>query len=162
MNQSFPHYAEALAIALGSTSAGVGNASDFTGRTTVSPQVLSHPHLVPVIARDLHKQPVNSFARHAASSPVPARLARPGVGRREGGGKSRPPCRVTLRAAAAQEELTTDFWHPTGAAVEDRQLVAQDEELRVVGCVAAGEKEQSWMVSSTAWNRREVSVSVAW
>jgi hypothetical protein len=38
----------------------------------------------------MHKRPADSFGRHSASPPVPARPARLGVGRREGGGKSPP------------------------------------------------------------------------
>ncbi len=32
----------------------------FAGRSAGSPQAPSHPHLVPIIARDLHKRPVDS------------------------------------------------------------------------------------------------------
>jgi hypothetical protein len=32
----------------------VGNAGDFTGRSAVTSQVPSHPHLVPIMARDVH------------------------------------------------------------------------------------------------------------
>ena len=66
----------------------VGNAGDFTGRTAVSSRVPSHPSLVPIIARDVHKRHVDSFGRHSAFLPVPARPVQPGVGRREGGGKA--------------------------------------------------------------------------
>jgi hypothetical protein len=69
----------------------VGNAGDFTGRTAVTPRVPSHPHLVPAIACDVHKRPVDSFVRPSASPPVPAHLARPNVRWREVGGKSRLP-----------------------------------------------------------------------
>jgi hypothetical protein len=53
-----------------------------------SPRGSSCPYTVPVIARDVHKRPADSFGRHSASPPVPARPTRPSVGRRESGGKS--------------------------------------------------------------------------
>jgi integrase-like protein len=68
----------------------VGNAGDFTGRTAITPPVPSRPHMVPVIACDVHKRPVDSFRRPSASPPVPARLAQSSVGRRESGGKAPP------------------------------------------------------------------------
>src|SRR5829696_5155786 len=48
----------------------------------------SRHEVVPIIARDVHKRPANSFHRHLAPPPVPACPVRPSVGRREGGGKS--------------------------------------------------------------------------
>jgi hypothetical protein len=69
----------------------VGNAGDLTGRTAVSSRVPSHPHLVPIITRDVHKRPADRFGRPSASVPVSPCPARPSVGRREGGGKSRLP-----------------------------------------------------------------------
>jgi hypothetical protein len=82
----------------------VGNAGDFTGRTAVASRVPSHPHLVPIIARDVHKWPADSFRRPPASLPVSPPPARPSVGRREVGGKSRPPAhrRCGPRAATAR------------------------------------------------------------
>jgi hypothetical protein len=65
----------------------VGNAGDFTGRTAVSLRIPLHPRLVPIVANDVHKRPRDSFRRHSASPPVPARTARLDVGRREVGGK---------------------------------------------------------------------------
>jgi hypothetical protein len=47
-----------------------GIAGDFTGRSAVSPQVPSHPHPVPIIARDVHKRPIDGFGGHSASPPV--------------------------------------------------------------------------------------------
>ncbi len=44
----------------------------------------------PQVSRDLRKQPADSPRRHPASRSVPARPARPSVGRREVGGKSAP------------------------------------------------------------------------
>jgi hypothetical protein len=67
----------------------VGNAGDFTGRTAVSWCVPSRPRLFPITARDVHKRPASSLRRPPASPPVWPRPPRPGVGRREGGGKSR-------------------------------------------------------------------------
>jgi len=64
----------------------VDNASDFTGRTTGSSRVPSHPHRAPIVACDVHKRSVCSLGRPLASPPVLARPARPRVGRREGGG----------------------------------------------------------------------------
>jgi hypothetical protein len=69
----------------------VGNAGDFTGRTAVFPRLPSRPHLVPIIARDVHKRPADSLCCHLASLPVSPRPAQPGVGRREVGGKSPMP-----------------------------------------------------------------------
>ena len=66
----------------------VGNAGDFTGCSAVTSRVLSCPYTVPVIAHDVHERPADSFGRHSASPPVPARPTRPRVGRRESGGKS--------------------------------------------------------------------------
>jgi hypothetical protein len=68
-----------------------GNAGDFTGRTTGSPRVPSHPHPDPMKACDVHKRPAGRFRRPSASPPVPPPPARPSVGRREVGGKSRQP-----------------------------------------------------------------------
>jgi hypothetical protein len=65
----------------------VGNAGDFTGRTSGSPRVLSHPHPVPVIARDVRKRRADSFDRPLASPPVACCPARLSVGRSEGGAK---------------------------------------------------------------------------
>jgi hypothetical protein len=65
------------------------DASGFTGRTMVSPQVPLHPHLYRQTARDVGKRPAHSCRLYRASPAVPARPPRPGVGRREGGGKSR-------------------------------------------------------------------------
>jgi hypothetical protein len=67
----------------------VGNAGDFTGRTAVTPPVPSHPYLFSTIACDVHKQPVDNLRRPSASLLVPPRPARPSVGPREVGGKSR-------------------------------------------------------------------------
>jgi hypothetical protein len=58
----------------------IGEAGGFTGRTAVASRVPSHPHLAPIIKGDVHKRPADSFCRRA----------RPGVGRREVEGKSRP------------------------------------------------------------------------
>jgi hypothetical protein len=69
----------------------VGEAGGFTGRTTVFPLVPSYPRLAPLIAGDVHERPVDSFRCRLASPPVPLRPVRPGVGRRESGGKSWPP-----------------------------------------------------------------------
>jgi hypothetical protein len=68
----------------------VGNAGDFTGRTAVTSRVPSHPDPVPIIGRDVHKRPVDSFRPPSASPPVPAGLAQPRLGRRESGGKAPP------------------------------------------------------------------------
>jgi hypothetical protein len=68
-----------------------GRAGVRAGRTAVSSRVPSHPHLVPIIARDERKPPADSLRRHSASLPVPPRPAGRGVARREGGTKSRPP-----------------------------------------------------------------------
>jgi hypothetical protein len=65
-----------------------GNASGFTGRTTASPRVPFHPRLVRSIAHDVRKRPSDNSRRHSTSLSAPARPLRPGVGRREGGGKS--------------------------------------------------------------------------
>ena len=62
----------------------VGNAGDFTGRSAVTSPVPSHPYPVPIIARDVHKRPVDSFGRHSPSLPVSPRPVRPA----SGGGKS--------------------------------------------------------------------------
>jgi hypothetical protein len=48
-----------------------GQCQRFTGRTTVSSRVPGHPHLVPLIARDVHKRPADSVGRHLASPPAP-------------------------------------------------------------------------------------------
>jgi hypothetical protein len=69
----------------------VGNAGDFTGRTANTSRVPFHPYLDPIIASDVHQRPAGGFRRPSASLPVSPRPARPGVGRREVGGKSRPP-----------------------------------------------------------------------
>jgi hypothetical protein len=85
----------------------------FTGRTAVSPRVPSHPHLAPTIACDVYKRPADSFGRPSASPPVPARPARLGVGRREGGGKSPPTHgRVPYRRGQGQayESLSLHAW----------------------------------------------------
>jgi SAM-dependent methyltransferase len=75
----------------------VGNAGDFTGRTTVAWRVPSYPDLVPIVAPDVHKRPFDSFRCPWASLPVPSRPLRPIVRRREGGGKSRRrPTRVAV------------------------------------------------------------------
>jgi hypothetical protein len=49
----------------------------------VTPLVPSRPHLGPIIARDVHKRPTDSFGRPSASPLAPPRLVRPSVGRRE-------------------------------------------------------------------------------
>jgi hypothetical protein len=66
----------------------VGDAGDFTGRIAITSRVPSRPHMVPVIARDVHKQPVDSFSRPSGPPPVPRCPGRPGVGRSESGAKS--------------------------------------------------------------------------
>jgi hypothetical protein len=68
-----------------------GNASGFTDRRSGSPRVPSHPQLAPAIAGNVRKLVADSFGRHSASPPVPPRPARPGVRRREVGGKARAP-----------------------------------------------------------------------
>jgi hypothetical protein len=65
--------------------------ADAPVRCSASSRVPSHPHLAPVIARDVHQRVVDSFGRPSASPLVPPRPARPSVGRRESGGKPRPP-----------------------------------------------------------------------
>jgi hypothetical protein len=72
----------------------VGNAGDFTGRIGVSSRVLVYPRLVPLIARDVHRRPIDSFGRPFPSPPVPPPPVRPSVERRESGGKSLAPTRV--------------------------------------------------------------------
>ena len=61
----------------------VGNAGDFTGRTAVSPRVPSHPCLVPIIARDVHKRPVDS-CRPSLGVPACSRPSRAAERRAEG------------------------------------------------------------------------------
>ena len=85
-------------------------------------RVLSCPYTVPVIARDVHKRPADSFGRHSASPPVPARPARPSVGRRESGGKSRRrlalssgPTWSASRTAVPMSGLPLQAWDPQGA-----------------------------------------------
>jgi hypothetical protein len=62
----------------------------FYSRSTIAPLVPSHPHPTPPIGLDQRKRPADGPAGHLASLPGPPCPARPGVGRREGGGKSRP------------------------------------------------------------------------
>src|SRR4029453_18384456 len=70
-----------------------GEAGGFTGRTTVTSPVPSHPHLALMVARDVRKRPVDRVRHHLPSLPIPPCPARPGVGRREGGGNpSSTPC----------------------------------------------------------------------
>lgn len=84
----------------------VGDASDFTGRTSGSPQLPSHPHSVPIINHDQRERPIGSSGCPLASPPVASCPARPGVGRSEDGAKSRPPSRPTkfLAACVAGDE----------------------------------------------------------
>jgi hypothetical protein len=51
----------------------VGNAGDFTGRTSVTPRVPSHPHLVPITARDVHNDLPTASA--VTRRPCPYRAA---------------------------------------------------------------------------------------
>jgi hypothetical protein len=77
------------------------NASDFTGRKLSSPQVPSHPHRAPPIGRDQHERHADSPYHHPPSPPVAPRPARPGVTRRESGGKSDRPTGVGHPASRA-------------------------------------------------------------
>ena len=84
----------------------VAAGGDDDGGGSLPPGPIS-PHLVPIIARDVHKRPADSLRSHSASLAVSPRPARPSVGRREVGGKSRLPSGQSFTPTSSPRSLAT-------------------------------------------------------
>jgi hypothetical protein len=74
----------------------------------------SHPLLVPITARDVHKQLADSLSRHLRSPPVPSRPVRLSVGWSESGAKSfGRRSRTALAVGAVWRDLSRSGGHGT-------------------------------------------------